>query len=189
MNIQLEKEREFFFENYKDINPFKIFLYMIFSAGFYFLIWIYSNNRQLEKISENAPDTRRGFIILFAFPIFWYIISTIAKYIFFKDSGIFIYYINITGWVLIILLSLKYLYDFCIMFGEVTQTNGLGWYFLIYPGYYSIIFFFLNFYYTISLIVCFMITIPMMQSVLNDKAEEVNHKKNAQSFNNFTRQN
>lgn len=187
MKSKLEEERQYFFENYQKEEPWKVLLFMILSLGFYFLMWIYNNNKRLEMISEDAPNSRRGFIILFGFPILWYVISSLAKLVFFDLDTEFIFFVNLTGWILIALLSLKYLYDFCKMFGEVTETYGIGWYFLIYPGYYSIILLFLNFYYTIALILCFLVTIPMMQFTLNSKSEKLKLNKNAKEFNYLTR--
>lgn len=187
MNGSDKMKIQYFLNDYVKSNPMYVFLYMLLTLGFYFLIWIYDHNKRFEQIHSEAPDSKRGFIILFGMPILWYFITLVAKLIFFEESGQFIYYVSLFGWVLIALLSLKYLYDFCKVFGEFTNTNGIWWYFLIYPGYFSVILFFLGFNYTIALVLCPLISIPMMQNTLNEISDKTHLKFKSDEFNAMTR--
>ncbi len=158
-------------------------LYMILSLSLYFIYWIYKINVKIEKILDSCPDSKRCFAILFVIPLSWATIYLLLKKFIFFEYFQPLEIANYVMWSIIVFLSLQYIYEFCIAFGKITTTNGLVWYLFLYPGYFAIILFFLNFYYTLPLIFFPIITIPAMQASLNKKANLCYVKKQELYFN------
>jgi len=159
---------EYFFEDYKREIPILVLIKIIFSYGIYIFVWIYKMNQQLERVDEMAPDSRRGFFILFLIPIVIFVISIVIEKLFQLPNYTIATY-NAIFWSINIFLSLKYIYDFCESFGKWTGSNGLFWYLVIYPGYFSVILYFLDFLYVLPLLFFTIIAIPSMQGFLNIK--------------------
>ena len=159
---------EYFFEDYKREIPILVLIKIIFSFGIYIFVWIYKMNQQLERVDEMAPDSRRGFFILFLIPIVIFVISIVIEKLFQLPNYTIATY-NAIFWSINIFLSLKYIYDFCESFGKWTGSNGLFWYLVIYPGYFSVILYFLDFLYVLPLLFFTIIAIPSMQGFLNIK--------------------
>lgn len=176
------KELEFFYEDYEKELPFFVLVKIIFSCGLYLVWWIYKINQKLEKVDEMAPDTRRGLVILYVFPPLIIFILFVLEYLIGLAPN-FLMIINVLFWSLAIFLSLKYIYDFCNIFGKWTSSNGLIWYLFIYPGYFSIILYFFDFYYALPLIFFTIIAIPGMQAFLNIKERKFREMYERDRFN------
>ncbi len=173
---------EFFYSDFEKKPPLLMLLFMVLSLGFYAINWIYFMNKKLDEIDDDSPQPERGLIILFFFPVVFSIIMQILYNIMKIPEGVFLS-ITYTVWSLIIFLSLKYIYDFCLSYSKVTQTNALFWYIFIYLGFPAVVLFFFNFPYALPLMFFTMITIPAMQSYINKEAEKYQLKKKGDYFN------
>lgn len=176
------KELEYFYENFKIELPFIVLIKIIFSLGLYLIWWIYKMNQKLEEVDESAPETRRGLVILYLFPPMILIISLILEYLI-KLPKSFVVIFDVLFWSLAIFLSLKYIYDFCTSFGKWTGSSGLAWYLFIYPGYFSIILYVLDFFYALPLLFFTIIAIPGMQAFLNIKERKFRELLEHERFN------
>lgn len=174
---------EYFFVDYDKQNPIIILLFMVLSFGFYFVKWIYDTNKKLEEIDDEVPDSNRAAIIMLIMPLTWLGIITILKNVVTENLKMLIITFEILGWSFIIFLSLKYTYDFCLSFGNLTRSDGLTWYIFIYPGYLSLILLTINFYYTLPLYLFTFSAIPAMQAVMNKRADEYTRKYQKETFN------
>lgn len=173
----------YFYSELEDESVFRIFAFMLISLGCYIITWIYKINIILKHVDEDAPDPLRGVFVMFFFPVVWYFIVLILKFLIFKSlpaiSGALIW----IGWALIIFLSLKYFYDFSKSFGKVTQSNPFFWYFSLYLGYYSLVFIFLNFWILAPFLLFPICTIPAMQATLNWKGKAILERESRFRFN------
>lgn len=160
-----------FYEDIDKKSGIKLFFLLISSLGIYIIKWIYFTNLSFEKADKNAPQSSRGAAILFIMPSLWLLFTFFFRLLFEKLIQPF-KIIDITVWGIITFLSLQYLYDFCLSYARITNTNGIIWYLLIYPGYYSVILLLFKFYYTIVLIIMPFVVIPIMQSIINKKASK-----------------
>lgn len=183
------KDLEFFFEIYEYKSPVMVFFKMICTLGIYFIWWFYQMNLKLEKVDEDAPDSRRGLVILFFFPPMAILISFVMKFLIFPDSAKNQYLVNILIWSIVIFLSLKYVYDFCACFGKWTASNGFLWYLFIYPGYLSAILYFFDFYYALPLLFFTIIAIPSMEAYLASKEKKFRQAKEHDRFNRIAPEN
>ncbi len=185
---------EYFFYDFTYINPMMILFYMALTIGLYFVTWLYKVNKKLEEIDEKAPIPRRAATVLVIFPFIWFWIVYLINFYFFPTdivSKLISNMVKIIGWGLISFLSLVYVYDFCMSFGKVTNTSGLKWYLLIYPGYFSLIitlvlgveYFIYSFYFLFFPI----LTIPLMQQTLNARSEIYSNRIRKNQFNYMTR--
>lgn len=123
MEIDFSKKEEFYKE-YNVIGAWLTLGLMIVSAGLYTFIWVYSINKDLEIIDSEAPNPLRGIVILVGFPLFWLLVSIGINLLIKK------FYVNIgllVGFILIILLMIKYMYDFTSSFARVTGTKKITW--------------------------------------------------------------
>ena len=173
----------YFYNNYEEKSPIKVLLLMLVSLGFYTITWVYFTNRVFEKLDENAPDSKRGVILLLFFPLFLFLIMFILKTIIFSETNNYLYAIEIIGWGCIIFLSLNYIYDFCVSFGMITKSRGVYWYFLLYVEYLGLVLAAFGFFYTTFLILLTIITIPFMQWYLNYKSKEICIKDSMSYYN------
>lgn len=165
-----DKNLKYFYSDYEIKNPILIMFFMLITCGLYLIYWFYKMNIDLERIDDSAPDSRRGVIILILLPPTWYIFYLIFKYLIFPNETFLVKIIAILGALIISFLALEYMYEFCKSFGKVTLSNGFIWYLFIYPGYFAIILYFLDFLYTIPLIFFSIIAIPAMQAFINTRA-------------------
>ena len=176
------EELEKMFEDYKRVNVVATFFYLIATFGFYIIPWIFFHNRKFEQIDEQAPDSRRGAVILFILPILSYTTFLAMEKIFFPNSFP-LTIIKVLVWCLLIFLTLKYLYEFSRSFAKITLTNTLAWYIFIYIGYSSYILALFGFYYALYAVIIFFIGIASMQEILNVVCFRVTSKKQKESFN------
>ena len=136
---------KYFCNIYERKNSILVLFLIIITAGTYIIKWIYDNNKIFEAVDKEAPDSVRGIIVTFAIPIIWLIFITPLNFIF--DNSNIIYWINIIVWYVIIVLSLKYIYDFCSTFAKITQTKTLVWYLFLYSGYLGLVLLLFDFHY------------------------------------------
>ena len=172
-----------FFLEYKEQNPLILMILMVCSLGLYLFIWLFLTNKELEKIDEDSPDPKRAVVILFVLPSMVITIMHFLSIIFsswMADKMIFAFGTLI--WALVIFLSLQYIYDFCNSFGKFTQSSGLIWYLFLYPGYFSLILIFFNFFWTLFFVLFPIFTILAMQDVLIKKCQSVKLKNYSDDF-------
>lgn len=182
----LSKLENFFLNNFEEQHFLKIFALLVFSLGLYAISWIYSINKKLETIDEDAPDSRRAVYILFIFPVGWALIYVALSKLIFANNP-YLHWLNIVIWFLLIFLSLKYLYDFCDSFGKLTRTSGLVWYLLNYAGYLGIILILFDIYYLLFLAIIPLCTIPAMQEFLNLTSKYTLAEAQKEHFKNMER--
>lgn len=176
-------QREIFFKHFPTESPIKLMVFMFFTASLYLIFWLYSMNLKLEKIDPDAPDSRRGAVILFFMPITGAIVLTVFELFFFPKFTNEVRILSLFFWSFIGFLSLNYVYDFCRSFSKVTNTSWNQWYFFIFPGYISFILFFFEFYYMIPLLFFPAAAVPAMQNVINNIAESIKKRSNADHLN------
>lgn len=165
---RLSEEGEFYRE-YNEVNPAIILLLILITCGLYIIYWILKQNRNLEDFYEDAPDTNRGFALMVTIPISWTITFVIIKINNFWDLyPEFLLFVQVFIWTIIILLILKFLFDFCVSFAKFTKSNALVWFFLILLGIIGILGIPIKSFLITPFAFFLAITIPAMQ-------EEINH--------------
>jgi hypothetical protein len=184
--IGLDERREFF-QEYKAQSPLLCLLLMLVSAGIYAFVWIFEINRYLEKLDEDAPDSRRGAVILFFFPFFGWLFFLAIEYLIIGQASVILELFAMVYWLIFGFLSLRYTYDFCMSFANLTRSSGLLWYFFLYPGYVAMILIFFDFYYVIPLALFPFMIVPAMQVIMNKNAERFRAHLTAENFNNASR--
>lgn len=161
-------QRENFFKEFKETNPSLVLGLIVISLGLYIINWIFVRNKDFETLDEDAPDSKRGAIIMMIIPFSWFFIIYVLKYVIFKHPPLIIEIMEIVGWGIIIFLLLKYIFDFCHSFSKLTRTSHLFWFGFFLLGFIGIISTFLfKFYYLSPLTFFLIITIPAMQAELN----------------------
>ncbi len=171
-----------FYEEFSQTNPYLISGLLIISLGLYMINWIYVKNKEFEKLDDLAPDALRGAIIMMILPLTWFFITIFLKLIIFSPENLVIQIIEIVGWGLLFLLIIKYLLDFCISFGRITQTNGFLWIFTFIIGVTGIIFTMYQKPFGLILILIMVLAIPAMQAELNLFYNRITRKKEKQTF-------
>ena len=151
------KKYYYFYENYEVQHPFILFLKILFSFGLYAFFWIYKLNSLFEEVDENAADTRKLMSFLFFYPCFLFVVDFVLIKIFDIGDNIPFLILKIVAWSFVILISLYGICRFCKSFADVTMSNYFIWYFLLYLSYVGIVLYFYEFYYTIFLILVFVI--------------------------------
>lgn len=157
-NSLLKYETEYF-KNYTQVNASLVLGLIVISLGLYMIPWIYIKNREFEGIDKDAPDSRRGFVVLVMVPFFWAYAVFVCKTLIMDNLAVEI--VEIVGWGFAIFLILKYLFDFCMAYARITRTNGFLWFLL----------FFIPF-----------LTIPAMQAELNSKFNRMHMKRTHENF-------
>jgi hypothetical protein len=152
MEIDFSKKEEFY-RDYEKIGPWLVLGLFIISAGLYTFYWIHSKNKEFEIIDTEAPDSKRGAVIMMLLPFLWFFITYGIN---FFTSNKYIQIIMVTGYFLVFFLMIKYTYDFCSSFGRITNTNAFGW---------------------LLLFVIPFVALPIMQSQLNSYFNRVIAKK------------
>lgn len=177
-------KRSNFYKNFRETNPALLLGLIIITFGFFIINWIYSKNKEFTEIDENAPDPNRGAIIMMVLPFIWFFIISVFKNILFKSYTYILKFIEITGWILVVLLIMNYLFDFCVSFANITKTNHYIWFsFFLLPAI-GIICIFIKIYFMLFLVFFLFIGIPAMQAELNSYIKKFNMKKNDNLFYN-----
>jgi len=171
-SIESRSILEQFYSEYKIKSAGKVLMLMIFSFGFYFINWIYLVNLRFSKFDkENSPNPKRGLVIMFLIPFSWLLIMGVLKRLIFRSYVEIMFWIDVVGWILIILLFLQYLYDFCICFGKFTLSNGFVWYLFLWVGFFPLVLIPFKMYYFLPILFFPVISIPAMQEKLNFEAD------------------
>lgn len=168
-----QKSKDFFNNDFQKRDPGLLLFIMVISCGFYLISWIYQFNKDFNSIGIEKPDYNWGVLVLFIMPVGWLIVHFLSKLLINNEFNYYNYLLSIGGWLIIMILILKYLYDICYIFGFLTKTHFLIWYFALYPGFLAVFLYFLDFYWTIPLIAFTIVCIPAMQAQLNDTFEKI----------------
>ena len=171
-----------FYKNFSEMSPALILGLTIITFGLYIINWIYSRNRDFEILDENAPNSNRGAILMMIIPFIWFFIIQISKNLIFQTNNLLIKSIEILGWIIIFILILKYIYDFCESFGNITKTTGKMWFLLFFLGIIGIIGIIFKIYYLIGFLPLLIIVIPAMQSELNSSFRKFSITKKHSSY-------
>lgn len=175
-------------EYYKDFVQTKPSLVMglsIISFGLYIINWIYLRNKEFEVITEEAPNSKRGAFLMMILPLFWFFFLQTLKNIFFKDNLRTIYIIEMIGFILIFILILKYIYDFCDTFSQITKSPLIIWFIPFFIGFLGIIGLLFQFFYLFPFIFFLFIVTPAMQAELNKNFHKIDIKKQNNNFYNY----
>jgi hypothetical protein len=165
------KSLEDFYENMSYRSPVLLFLMMVLSSGSYIILWIYNLNKRFEDFDlYNSPNSGRGLVIMFLFPLMWILSMFILKILNFINLNI-LWYVDIIGWSFIVFLALAYIYDFCVCFGKFTMTNGFIWYMFLWVGFFPLLLLPFGIFYFLPILFFPAVTIPIMQSRLNHEIE------------------
>ena len=186
-NILDYKSINSYFTSFKPSSPFLLLLLMFLTAGLYLINWIYFKNREFENYDEDAPDSKRGAVLLLIFPFTWFGLVWLFKTYLFSTDLVFVTSIELVGWLFIMFLMLQYIYDFCDTYSRFTKTKSLIWYICIFPGFVSLILVPLKFPYALPLLFFTIIAIPAMQAKLNKEFEKHTLKNMAEDFNKHKR--
>lgn len=155
---------------------------IIISIGLYIIYWIYVKNKEFEALDHDAPESNRGAIIMMVIPFVWFFIMYFLKGSFFGFFNKIFSVIELFGWILVIFILLKYLLDFCISFGTVTQTRGILWFLPFLFGIVGAIGRFLGSYYFLLFLISPIIVVLAMQNELNLFYEKYRQKKDKSVF-------
>ena len=184
MSSDIEREDlYYFYEHTNEKNSILIIISLILTMGLYYLYWIYRLNKHLEHIDDKAPNTLRASFILFYIPLFWIPLSFFSTIYFGGEYALAIKFIKILVWAFLSFVLLQYLFDFCKSYSRVTKTPAFLWYIMLYLGYFSLIMFVFDFYYTVPLVIIPILTIVSMQLILNRRHNEHKIKKQGNYFN------
>ncbi len=123
------KNPRYFYSNLTQINTFYLFFLIIITLGFYFIDWLYTNNKVFEILDSDAPDKERTFFVIFLIPVTWFLVNYFAKILGLLNNAVRI--TSYIGWFLIVVLIIKYLYDFTASFGKITETYGTFWFLVV----------------------------------------------------------
>jgi hypothetical protein len=177
---------EDFYENMSPRSPALLFMMMVLSSGSYIILWIYNLNKRFEDFdSNNSPNSSRGLVIMFLFPIMWILVMFILKNLKFINLNI-LWYIDIIGWSFIVFLALTYIYDFCVCFGKFTMTTGVIWYMFLWVGFFPLVLLPFGISYFLPILFFPVVTIPIMQYILNHEIERFERRVLGSKFNKGT---
>lgn len=148
---------------------------IIVSFGAFLIYWFYEKCRQLSCIENSTPEPRRAIAVLFMLPLLWFIIARIIQKLIF--TGSFGYYLSVVGWLLILIFIIVFLYDFCLVFGKVTDHNPLYWFIILLFGIFGIVGLLFKNYYFSFLLIFLIFVVPSMQLELNSHFAKIMVKK------------
>lgn len=171
-----------FFREYEETSPALTLGLIIVSLGLYVINWIYVKNRNFEKIFEESPDSKRGLVILMILPFSWFFIMFILKSIIFSELPLLIGIFEIVVWGLILFLIYKYLWDFCEVFGKISQSRSVLWFSFFVLGGIGIISLLLKFMYLVPLVFFLAIVIPAMETELNVNFKSITIRKKHDNY-------
>ena len=173
-----------FYKDYVETNPSLVLGLSLLTGSLYLINWVYVKNRELEKLDDYAPDPNRGAILMMVLPFSWFFITFILKSLIFTSGNSLFSTIEVVVYILIYLLNLKYLFDFCISFGKITRTRGFFWFLFFLIGTGGIISTAFSFYYLTPLLLFLILAAPAMQAELNISYHRFNMKKEKTLFYN-----
>ena len=156
-----------FFKEFRETSPALILGLIIVTLGLFIINWIFLRNREFDKLDKNAPNPNRGAVIMMILPFGWFFILQVLKELIFGYENLFIGIFEIVGYFLILFLLLKYLLEFCLTFGRITNTHGIFWFLLFLVGVIGLIGIIFEFYPVATLTIFLLLVIPVMQSELN----------------------
>ncbi len=138
------------------MNPALVLGLSIVTVGLFLPFWIYLKNREFETINEEeAPHSVRAIILLFILPLVWLFISQILPKI-----------LDIVGFAIVLVLVLKYLFDFCEFYSQLTKTHFFIYFTLFTTGVLGLYLTLFNPSFII-ISIAFFLAVPLMQQELN----------------------
>ncbi len=109
-----------------EINPFLVAGITLISAGLYFIIWVYSRNKEILIFSkEKDVDPTRGLVLLFILPLLFAGIFSIGSLFLPPLIYIPIYYILGT---FVVYAIIKYLFEFSRLMSKTLKTTSIFWF-------------------------------------------------------------
>lgn len=109
-----------------EINPFLVAGITLITAGLYFIIWIYSRNKEILIFSkEKDVDPTRGIVLLFVLPVLFGTIFSIGSYFLPRLIYLPVYYILGT---FVIYAIIKYLFEFSKLMSQTLKTTSMFWF-------------------------------------------------------------
>jgi len=175
-----------FYEEYKEKSSFVVFILMIFTIGLYFIWWVYKLNSEFESKNIESPDSKRGLVVLITFPFLLGFFFSFLEWYFEPNAIIKSFQLSVSYF--IIVLQLKFLYDFCVTFGNITKTNSLWWYYSMFFWFLAVVLLYFQSYYTMIFMFFPVTAIPAMQAFLNKRAETFKLRQAGDHFNYRVRQ-
>jgi len=186
VDVKRNTKFEYFFTEFKEENSVIILAYILASFTLYVIYWLYQINLKLLEVDDDAPNPNRAISVLLILPSIWFLITYFFKRFilnvepshlltiywdknlsnFSLSTGI-IGIVEFVGWLLIIILILKYFYDFSVSYGRISKSPFLIWYIFLSSEVFGFIFFLLgiDILYILSFVT--IIGIPAMQERLN----------------------
>ncbi|MEC8339646.1 MAG: hypothetical protein VXZ40_03395 [Nanoarchaeota archaeon] len=155
------------------MNPALVLGLSLVTVGLFLPFWIYLKNREFETLcEEEAPHSARGIILLFVLPLLWLFISQIMP----KS-------IAIVGFAIILVLVLKYLFDFCEFYSQLTKTHFFIYFTLFTTGVLGL---YLTLFNTAFIVIslAFFLAVPLMQQELNMLYKTLTLKREKKNFYN-----
>lgn len=157
-----------FYGKFKYISAFKVFIFMIFSFGFYFINWIYLTNLNLRRSGVDcAPNPEHGLRFMFLVPFTWLVVTGVFKKIYTVIDYSVLFWVDVVGWFIIMIMMLEYMYRFCMCFGRFTNSNGFFWYLFLWVGFFPLALIPFGKYFFLPLLLFSLFTVPVMQMKLN----------------------
>jgi hypothetical protein len=162
-----EPRREKYFRKFEETSPILLLGMVLLTGGLFVLNWIYAKNKEFEEFFEDSPDSNRGLVIMMVFPFSWFFIMLGIKLLLFDKLPLALGILEIVVWGILIFLIYKYIYDFCDVFGQVTHSSTLLWFFFFVLSGMGILSLALKFYYVSPLVFFLAVVLPSMQTELN----------------------
>lgn len=163
-----EKSLRSFYLDFGRTSPFVLIFYMIFSLGLYFINWVYLMNvRFRDSDIEGTPSPLWGLKFMFLVPFSWLLVLGVLRRFWKVIDADVLFWVDVVGWMIIMIMMLEYLYRFCRCFGQVTKTNGVVWYLFLWVGFFPLVLLPLGKMFFLPLLLFPLFTIPAMQYRLN----------------------
>lgn len=172
-----------FYKDFEEKNPFIVLLLVCVSFGLYMISWMYSVNKELRKIDENAPEPTRGALLLLIFPLGWYAISLVITSLY--TANILPFFATIIvplAWIVLYLLLLKYLYDFCTSFNKMTKSPASIWFVFLIIGFLGLFGIAAGIDRLLPFSALLIICVPAMQAEMNNHFRRFRIKKRTSTF-------
>lgn len=157
-----------FYLGFEEKSFLKLVFLMIFSLGFYFINWIYLMNVKFKKYDvPYSPNPNWGLKFMFLVPFVWLIsLGVLKNYILVGQKHI-LFWVDVVGWIIIMIMMLEYLYRFCKCFANFTDTNAFIWYLFLWVGFFPLVLVPFSKWFFLPLLIFPLFTVPFMQLELN----------------------